>query len=88
MLEYNARFGDPETQVMLPRMKNDIVDVFEACVDGTLDQIQLEFEDQAAVCVVLASDGYPEHYEKGYPITGLDRFERGGLLCLPRRKPF
>ena len=62
VLEYNARFGDPETQVVLPRMKNDIVDVFEACVDGTLDQIQLEFEDQAAVCVVLASDGYPEHY--------------------------
>lgn len=76
VLEYNARFGDPETQVVLPRMKNDIVDVFEACVDGTLDQIQLEFEDQAAVCVVLASDGYPEHYEKGYPITGLDRFEK------------
>lgn len=76
VLEYNARFGDPETQVVLPRMKNDIMDVFEACVDGTLDQIQLEFEDQAAVCVVLASDGYPEHYEKGYPITGLDRFEK------------
>ena len=76
VLEYNARFGDPETQVVLPRMKNDIVDVFAACVDGTLDQIQLEFEDQAAVCVVLASDGYPEHYEKGYPITGLDRFEK------------
>ena len=64
VLEYNARFGDPETQVVLPRMKNDIVEVFEACVDGTLDQIQLEFEDNAAVCVVLASDGYPEAYEK------------------------
>ena len=63
VLEYNARFGDPETQVVLPRMKNDIVEVFEACVDGTLDQIQLEFEDNAAVCVVLASDGYPEAYE-------------------------
>lgn len=74
VLEYNARFGDPETQVVLPRMKNDIVDVFEACIDGTLDQIELEFEDNAAVCVVLASDGYPEHYEKGYPITGLERF--------------
>ena len=59
VLEYNARFGDPETQVVLPRMKNDIVEVFEACIDGTLDQIQLEFEDNAAVCVVLASDGYP-----------------------------
>ena len=76
VLEYNARFGDPETQVVLPRMKNDIVDVFEACIDGTLDQIQLEFEDNAAVCVVLASDGYPEHYEKGFPILGLDSFKR------------
>lgn len=75
VLEYNARFGDPETQVVLPRMKNDIVDVFEACIDGTLDQIDLQFEDNAAVCVVLASDGYPEHYEKGFPIHGLEKFE-------------
>lgn len=74
VLEYNARFGDPETQVVLPRMKNDIVDVFEACIDGTLDQTELEFEDNAAVCVVLASQGYPEHYEKGYKITGLEKF--------------
>ena len=65
VLEYNARFGDPEAQVVLPRMKNDIIDVFEACVDGTLDQIDLQFEDNAAVCVVLASDGYPVSYEKG-----------------------
>lgn len=75
VLEYNARFGDPETQVVLPRMKNDIVDVFEACVDGTLDSLELEFEDNAAVCVVLASDGYPEHYEKGYKIKGLENFK-------------
>lgn len=74
VLEYNARFGDPETQVVLPRMKNDIVDVFEACIDGKLEQIDLQFEDNAAVCVVLASDGYPEHYEKGFPITGLEKF--------------
>lgn len=74
VLEYNARFGDPETQVVLPRMKNDIVDVFEACIDGTLDQLELEFDDNAAVCVVLASDGYPEHYEKGRVISGLDAF--------------
>lgn len=74
VLEYNARFGDPETQVVLPRMKNDIVDVFEACIDGNLEQIDLQFEDNAAVCVVLASDGYPEHYEKGFPITGLENF--------------
>lgn len=75
VLEYNARFGDPETQVVLPRMKNDIVEVFEACIDGTLDQVDLQFEDNAAVCVVLASDGYPEHYEKGFPISGLETFK-------------
>ena len=74
VLEYNARFGDPETQVVLPRMKTDIIDVMEACVDGCLDKIDLEFEDNAAVCVVLASDGYPEHYEKGFEIKGLDTF--------------
>ncbi len=73
-LEYNDRFGDPETQVVLPRMKNDLVDVFEACIDGTLDQVELEFADNAAVCVVLASDGYPEKYEKGFPISGLEKF--------------
>ena len=75
VLEYNARFGDPETQVVLPRMKNDIVDLFEACIDGTLDQMDLQFEDNATVCVVLASDGYPEHYEKGFPIHGLEHFK-------------
>ena len=74
VLEYNARFGDPETQVVLPRMKGDIIDVFEACVDGTLDQIELEFEDNAAVCVVLASDGYPVSYQKGFEIRGLENF--------------
>ena len=56
-------------------MKNDIVEVFEACIDGTLDKIDLQFEDNAAVCVVLASDGYPEHYDKGFPITGLESFK-------------
>ena len=75
VLEYNARFGDPEAQVVLPRMKTDIIDVFEACIDGTLDQVDLEFEDNAAVCVVLASEGYPVSYEKGYPIKGLDSFK-------------
>ena len=75
VLEYNARFGDPETQVVLPRMKTDIVDIFEACIDGTLDQIDLEFEDNAAVCVVLASEGYPVKYEKGYEIHGLEKFK-------------
>ena len=75
VLEYNARFGDPKAQVVLPRMKTDIVDVFEACIDGTLDQIDLQFEDNAAVCVVLASDGYPVSYKKGYLIEGLDAFK-------------
>ena len=76
VLEYNARFGDPEAQVVLPRLKNDIIDIFEACIDGTLDQTELEFEsDKAAVCVVLASDGYPVSYEKGFPIEGLEKFE-------------
>ena len=75
VLEYNARFGDPEAQVVLPRMKNDIIDVVEACIDGTLDQIDLQFEDNAAVCVVLASDGYPLAYEKGYEITGFEAFD-------------
>ncbi len=82
VLEYNARFGDPEAQVVLPRMKNDLVDVCEACIDGTLDQIDLEFEDNAAVCVVLASDGYPVSYEKGFAITGLDEFQKHeGYYC-------
>ena len=75
VLEYNARFGDPEAQVVLPRMKNDIIDVCEACIDGTLDKIDLEFEDNAAVCVVLASEGYPVKYDKGLPIKGLEAFE-------------
>ena len=75
VLEYNARFGDPEAQVVLPRMKTDIIDVFEACIDGTLDQIDLQFEDNAAVCVVLASDGYPVKYDKGFVIRGLDKFK-------------
>lgn len=82
VLEYNARFGDPEAQVVLPRMKNDLIDVIEACIDGTLDQVDLQFEDNAAVCVVLASDGYPVAYEKGLPITGLDEFKKHeGYYC-------
>lgn len=75
VLEYNARFGDPEAQVVLPRMKNDIIDVMNACIDGKLDTVDLQFEDNAAVCVVLASDGYPEHYEKGKVITGFENFD-------------
>lgn len=75
VLEYNARFGDPEAQVVLPRMKNDIIEVMNACIDGKLNEVDLQFEDNAAVCVVLASDGYPEKYEKGKVITGFENFE-------------
>lgn len=75
VLEYNARFGDPEAQVVLPRMRNDIIDVMEACVDGKLDTMELQFEDNAAVCVVLASDGYPVAYERGFLIHGLENFD-------------
>lgn len=75
VLEYNARFGDPEAQVVLPRMKTDIITVMESCIDGKLDEVELEFEDNACVCVILASDGYPEKYEKGKVITGLENFE-------------
>lgn len=82
VLEYNARFGDPEAQVVLPRMKNDMIDVVEACIDGTLDRLELSFEDNAAVCVILASEGYPVSYEKGFEITGLENFDgKDGYYC-------
>ena len=83
VLEYNCRFGDPEAQVVLPRQKTDIIDVMEHCVDGTLDQIKVEFEDNAACCVILASDGYPVKYDKGFPITGLDDpiFDNKNYFC-------
>lgn len=81
VVEYNTRFGDPETQVVLPRMKTDIIDVFEACIDGKLDEIKLEFENNAAVCVVLASKGYPVSYEKGFPIEGFDKFDNRKYYC-------
>lgn len=72
VLEYNVRFGDPETQPIMVRMKSDIVDLFQACLDGTLDQAELEWYDEAAVCVIMASGGYPASSEKGVPIYGLD----------------
>ena len=71
VLEFNARFGDPETQVYLTRLKNDLVDLLEASIDGTLDQQELHWNDQSAVCVVIASGGYPGSYEKGKVITGI-----------------
>lgn len=82
VLEYNVRFGDPEAQVVLPRMKNDLIEVVEACIDGTLDKVELQFEDNAAVCVVLASEGYPAAYEKGLQISGLEEFgKQEGYYC-------
>ena len=76
VIEYNARFGDPETQVVLPRLKTDLLEIFEACVDGTLDKINVEWEDNGTACVVLASGGYPESYQKGYEITGLEEAKK------------
>ena len=82
VLEYNARFGDPEAQVVLTRMNTDIVEVMDACIDGTLDKIDLEFEDNAAVCVVLASEGYPVSYEKNIPMSGFEAFkDKEGYYC-------
>lgn len=72
VLEYNVRFGDPETQPIMVRMKSDIVELFQACVDGKLDEATLEWHDEAAVCVIMASGGYPASSEKGVPIHGLD----------------
>ncbi len=82
VLEYNCRFGDPEAQVILPRMENDIIDVFEACIDGTLDQVELKFREEATVCVMVASGGYPVEYEKGKEISGLENFKgKQGIWC-------
>lgn len=76
VIEYNARFGDPETQVILPRLKTDLLEIMLACTNGTLDTIHIEWYDNAAVCVILASGGYPVSYEKGYEITGLDEISK------------
>lgn len=71
VLEYNARFGDPETQVVLPRLQSDLYEIFEAVIDGRLAQTEIKWNDKAAVCVVMASGGYPQSYETGFEITGL-----------------
>lgn len=76
VIEYNARFGDPETQVILPRLKTDLLDIMLACTNGTLDCINIEWYDNAAVCVILASGGYPVSYTRGYEITGLDEVSK------------
>ncbi len=80
VIEYNSRFGDPETQVILPMLKTDLMEIFEAVVDERLEDIDIEWEDGACVCVVLASGGYPESYEKGKEIT-FGEFEKDIVIC-------
>ncbi len=80
VLEFNARFGDPETQVMIPRLKTDLVDIMLAIIDGTLDKMKIEWSDEACVGVVMASAGYPGSYETGFPITGLDKLDEDILV--------
>ena len=75
VIEYNCRFGDPETQVVLPRLKTDLVDIMNAVIDGTLSDLEIEWDDNAAVCVVMASGGYPVSYEKGHLISGIEDAE-------------
>lgn len=76
VIEYNCRFGDPETQVVLPRLKTDLVEIMEAIIDERLDEVEIEWEDNAAVCVVMASGGYPVSYKKGYEISGIEDAEK------------
>ena len=80
VIEYNCRFGDPETQVVLPRLKSDLYEIFDAVIDERLDDIEIEWDSGAAVCVVLASGGYPQKYNTGYPISGLNDAERNGAV--------
>jgi phosphoribosylamine--glycine ligase len=72
VIEYNSRFGDPEAQAVLPLLDSDLFTIFKACADGRLEQVNIKWKNSSAVCVVLASGGYPANYEKGYEITGLD----------------
>ncbi len=82
VLEYNARFGDPETQVVIPRLKTDIIEIFEAIIDEKLDSVKIEWEDNAAVCVILASGGYPEKYGTGFEITGIAEAEKAARVMV------
>jgi len=79
VMEFNARFGDPENQVMIPRLKTDLVDIMLAVINGSLDRIEIEWSDEACVGVVMASAGYPGSYKTGFPVTGLDKLDEGIL---------
>ncbi len=80
VVEYNARFGDPETQPILSMLDSDLLDIFEACVNGTLDQADIRWKEGAACCIVLASGGYPVKYQSGYPISGLDEVDKSAIV--------
>ena len=80
VVEYNARFGDPETQPILSMLDSDLLDIFEACVNGTLDQVDIKWKDGAACCIVLASGGYPVKYQSGYPISGLEEAGKSAVV--------
>ena len=80
VIEYNCRFGDPETQVVLPRLKTDIIDIFEAINSGTLAELEIEWADEACACVIAASGGYPKSYPKGIEITGLENGQKDGVI--------
>ena len=86
VVEYNARFGDPECQAVLSLLETDLMDILEACVDGTLDQVNVKFKDAASCCLVLASGGYPVAYEKGKEITGLDQVKDAVVFHAGTRK--
>lgn len=80
VIEYNCRFGDPETQVVLPRLKTDIIDIFEAINNGTLAELDIEWADEACACIIAASGGYPKSYPKGIEITGLENGQKDGVI--------
>ncbi len=80
VLEFNVRFGDPETEVLIPRLESDIIDIFQKTIDGTLDNSDLIWKDKACVTVVLTSKGYPESYEKGFKITGIDKLDKNIIV--------
>ena len=82
VIEYNARFGDPETQVVLPRLKTNLYDIMNACIDENLDKLTIEWEDNACVCVVMASGGYPKVYKTGYEINGIEKAEEAENICV------